>query len=87
MPSESKLQTEMTAVDKLSDELAFKAHVSAMSRDYICEPHIGKRQGPLTNTVFHVMDLVLMLLAHFLIQSIGQLLVYLGLSSSSSASR
>jgi V-type H+-transporting ATPase subunit B len=31
----------MTAVQKLSDELAFKAQVSALTRDYVCEPHIG----------------------------------------------
>ena len=31
----------MAAVEKLSAELAAKAHVAALSRDYICEPHIG----------------------------------------------
>lgn len=31
----------MTAVDKLSAELAFKANVDAAARDYICEPHVG----------------------------------------------
>lgn len=29
------------AVDALSSELAFKAHVDAAKRDYICEPHLG----------------------------------------------
>ncbi|GAX78045.1 hypothetical protein CEUSTIGMA_g5487.t1 [Chlamydomonas eustigma] len=42
----------MTAVQKLSDELAFKAQVSALTRDYVCEPHIEYRtvagvSGPL----------------------------------------
>jgi len=27
--------------DKLAAELAFKANVDAVSRDYICEPHLG----------------------------------------------
>jgi hypothetical protein len=31
------------AVDKLSAELAFKAQVDAVTRDYICEPHVGER--------------------------------------------
>jgi hypothetical protein len=31
----------MSAVDKLSAELAFKANVDAVSRDYVCEPHVG----------------------------------------------
>jgi len=30
-----------SAVDKLSAELAFKANVDAVSRDYVCEPHLG----------------------------------------------
>lgn len=29
------------AVDKLSKDLAFKANVDAVSRDYICEPRLG----------------------------------------------
>lgn len=29
------------ATDKLAAELAFKANVDAVSRDYICEPHLG----------------------------------------------
>mmetsp|Transcript_29734 Transcript_29734/g.65804 ORF Transcript_29734/g.65804 Transcript_29734/m.65804 type:complete len:504 (+) Transcript_29734:125-1636(+) len=42
----------MTAVQKLSEELAFKAHVSALNRDYVCEPHLEYRtvagvSGPL----------------------------------------
>jgi hypothetical protein len=32
------------AVDALSSELAFKAHVDAAKRDYICEPHLGASQ-------------------------------------------
>lgn len=31
----------MSAVDKLSAELAFKANIDAVARDYICEPHVG----------------------------------------------
>lgn len=31
----------MSAVDKLSAELAFKANIDAVSRDYVCEPHVG----------------------------------------------
>jgi hypothetical protein len=30
------------AADKLAAELAFKANVDAVSRDYVCEPHLGK---------------------------------------------
>jgi hypothetical protein len=30
-------------MDSLSSELAVKAHIDAVSRDYICEPHIGAR--------------------------------------------
>lgn len=30
-----------TSVEKLSAELAFKANVDAVSRDYVCKPHIG----------------------------------------------
>jgi hypothetical protein len=30
------------AVEKLSAEMAAKAHVAALSRDYVCEPHIGR---------------------------------------------
>lgn len=30
------------AVEKLSSELAFKAHVDAINRDYVVEPHLGK---------------------------------------------
>jgi hypothetical protein len=30
-----------SAVDKLSAELAFKANVDAVSRDYVCQPHLG----------------------------------------------
>uniref|UniRef100_A0A7S0WZ83 Vacuolar proton pump subunit B n=1 Tax=Chlamydomonas leiostraca TaxID=1034604 RepID=A0A7S0WZ83_9CHLO len=42
----------MAALDQLSAELAFKAHVDAASRDYICEPHVEYRtvagvSGPL----------------------------------------
>jgi V-type H+-transporting ATPase subunit B len=42
----------MSAVDTLSAELAFKAHVDAAKRDYICEPHLEYRtvagvSGPL----------------------------------------
>jgi hypothetical protein len=29
------------AADKLAAELAFKANVDAVSRDYVCEPHLG----------------------------------------------
>jgi hypothetical protein len=32
----------MAAVDKLSKELAFKANVDAVTRDYICEPRLGE---------------------------------------------
>ena len=31
----------MAAVEALSNELAFKAHVDAVNRDYVCEPHLG----------------------------------------------
>lgn len=34
----------MSAVDKLSAELAFKANVDAVARDYVCEPHVGTRK-------------------------------------------
>ncbi|KAF6262268.1 P-loop containing nucleoside triphosphate hydrolase protein [Scenedesmus sp. NREL 46B-D3] len=42
----------MSAVDKLSAELAFKANVDAVARDYVCEPHVEYRtisgvSGPL----------------------------------------
>eukprot|EP00879_Flechtneria_rotunda_P002805 GHRR01003016.1.p1 GENE.GHRR01003016.1~~GHRR01003016.1.p1 ORF type:complete len:477 (+),score=137.63 GHRR01003016.1:99-1529(+) len=42
----------MSAVDKLSAELAFKANIDAVSRDYVCEPHLEYRtiagvSGPL----------------------------------------
>ena len=33
----------MAAVDSLTSELAFKANVAAVSRDYICEPHLGEK--------------------------------------------
>eukprot|EP00775_Hariotina_reticulata_P003311 gene3311-3587_t len=41
-----------SAVDKLAAELAFKANVDAVSRDYVCEPHLEYRtiagvSGPL----------------------------------------
>lgn len=35
------------AADKLAAELAFKANVDAVSRDYICEPHLGVCVGGL----------------------------------------
>jgi hypothetical protein len=34
------------AADKLAAELAFKANVDAVSRDYVCEPHLGKGGHP-----------------------------------------
>jgi len=42
----------MAAVDSLTSELAFKANVAAVFRDYICEPHleyrtVGGVSGPL----------------------------------------
>ena len=33
-------------VDFLSAEMAQKVHIDAVSRDYVCEPHLGARQGP-----------------------------------------
>lgn len=33
------------AVDKLSKDLAFKANIDAVTRDYICEPRLGARPG------------------------------------------
>jgi hypothetical protein len=33
------------AVDKLSAELAFKAQVDAVTRDYICDPHVGEHRS------------------------------------------
>lgn len=35
------------AADKLAAELAFKANVDAVSRDYVCEPHLGEWAGDL----------------------------------------
>ena len=32
-------------VDVLSAEMAHKAHIAAVSRDYICEPHLGAAAG------------------------------------------
>lgn len=32
----------MAAANKLAAELAFKANVDAVSRDYVCEPHLGR---------------------------------------------
>lgn len=40
----------MTAVDSLTSELAFKANVAAVSRDYVCEPHLGGRAIAATTT-------------------------------------
>jgi hypothetical protein len=37
----------MAAANKLAAELAFKANVDAVSRDYVCEPHLGR--CPQTN--------------------------------------
>lgn len=34
----------MSRIDQLSADLAHKAHVAAMSRDYVCEPNIGAGQ-------------------------------------------
>jgi V-type H+-transporting ATPase subunit B len=31
------------SVDLLSKELAFKAHVDAVQRDYVCEPRLGRQ--------------------------------------------
>jgi hypothetical protein len=33
------------AANKLAAELAFKANVDAVARDYVCEPHLGE-SGP-----------------------------------------
>lgn len=35
----------MAAVDFLTAEMANKAHIDAVNRDYICEPHLGAWQG------------------------------------------
>ncbi|PNH03245.1 V-type proton ATPase subunit B 1 [Tetrabaena socialis] len=45
------------AIDMLSSELAFKAHVDAANRDYVCEPHLEYRtvagvSGPLVVVEF-----------------------------------
>lgn len=32
-------------VDFLSAEMAQKAHIDAVNRDYVCEPHLGERPG------------------------------------------
>ena len=36
----------MAAADVLSAELAAKAHIEAVSRDYICEPRVGASPHP-----------------------------------------
>lgn len=35
----------MAAIDLLSSELAFKAHVDSVARDYVTEPHLGEFWG------------------------------------------